>query len=208
MIEVPDEMTDDQARQLKRNFVEANSSLHKMFMPPVITGGASWKQIQVSPEQAQMLQSRQFSVSEIARFYRVPPYMVGELTRSTSWGTGLEQQSASFTQFTLRPILERIEEALSYWMLWAYPNRRIWFNVEGLLRGDRATRTQWYIAGRQWGWLSANDVRLAEGLPPVENGDEYMTPTNMAEMGAPPPQPPAPVLVQAPPGNEPGDNEE
>ena len=181
VIEIPDAMEPDQAKILKRDFAEANSGLKKMHLPPVLTGGATWKQVQISPEQAQFLGSREFSVAEIARWFRVPPFMVGELTKSTSWGTGIEQQAMGFVGYSLRPLLERIEEAWSKWLLFpAQTDCRIRFNVEGLLRGDRATRTAWYTAGRNGGWLSANDVRIEEGYDPIDDGDLYLTPLNMA----------------------------
>ena len=182
VIEVPEGLQPDQARILKRDFAEANAGLKNMHLPPVLTGGATWKQVQITPEQSQFLGSREFSVAEIARWFRVPPFMVGELTKSTSWGTGIEQQAMGFVGYSLRPLLERLEENWTKWLLFpGQSDSRVRFNVEGLLRGDRATRTAWYTAGRNGGWLSANDVRIEEGYEPLdEGGDIYLTPLNMA----------------------------
>lgn len=196
VIEVPDGLQPDQARILKRDFAEANAGLKNMHLPPVLTGGATYKQVSINPEQAQFLQSREFTVAEVARWFRVPPFMVGELTKSTSWGTGIEQQAMGFVGYSLRPLLERIEEAWSKWLLFpGRPNQRVRFNVEGLLRGDRATRTAWYTAGRNGGWLSANDVRIEEGYAPLEEGgDEYLTPMNMMPPAGVPAAEPLPTV--------------
>ena len=112
---------------------------------------------------AQFLEHRQFSVEDIARFFRVPPYMVGSMTKTTTWGAGIEQQGIGFVTYTLRPWIERLEESFSRWTLMDRPALKLGFNVDGLLRGDIKSRYDAYAVARQWGWMSANDVRLTEG---------------------------------------------
>ncbi|WP_207479557.1 phage portal protein [Arenibaculum pallidiluteum] len=142
--------------------------------PVILEGGTKIEPISIKPEDAQMLQSRSFSVEEICRFFGVPPHMIGHTEKTTSWGTGLEQQTLGFQKFTLRRRLKRIEQAIEKQLL--SPQDRaagitVEFNIEGLLRGDSAARAAFYNAGLNNGWLMINEVRALENLPPVEGGD-------------------------------------
>lgn len=142
--------------------------------PMVLEGGTKWAQLTINPEDAQMLQSRGFSVEEVCRFFGVPPFMVGHTEKTTSWGTGLEQQILGFQKFTLRRRLKRIEQAVEKQLL--TPQDRaagitIEFNLEGLLRADSAARSAFYNAGLQNGWMTINEVRALENMPPVEGGN-------------------------------------
>ena len=142
--------------------------------PMVLEGGTEWKPLTINPEDAQMLESRSFGVEEICRFFNVPPHMVGHTQTSTSWGTGLEQQTLGFQKFTLRRRLKRIEQALEKQLLTADDRNEgivIEFNLEGLLRGDSAARASYYASGLDHGWLTINKVRAMENLPPVDGGD-------------------------------------
>jgi len=142
--------------------------------PMVLEGGTEWKQLTINPEDAQMLQSRAFSVEEICRFFGVPPYMVGHTQTSTSWGTGLEQQTLGFQKFTLRRRLKRIEQALEKQLLTPEDRSRgvvIEFALEGLLRGDSTARAAFYGSALNSGWMTINEVRELENLPPVDGGD-------------------------------------
>ncbi len=187
VIETPDEMTIDQARELKKDFTAANSGISKMHLPPVLTAGASFKPIQITPEQSQFIEQRRFSVEEIARFFRVPPYMIGDLAKTTSWGTGVEQQGIGFVTYTLRPWIERLEEAWSRRMLFMQPGVRVAFDVEGLLRGDQAARADYYQKQFYVGAMSPNDIAKAEGRKPIgPDGDTYYYPVAMAPVGTEP----------------------
>lgn len=142
--------------------------------PLILEGGTKWEQLTISPEDAQMLESRGFSVEEICRFFGVPPHMVGHTAKSTSWGTGLEQQTLGFQKFTLRRRLKRIEQALEKQLL--TPQDRalgitIEFNIEGLLRGDSGARSSFYQSALSNGWMTINEVRALENMPPVEGGE-------------------------------------
>ncbi len=121
-----------------------------------------------------MLETRRFGIEEICRVFGVPPHMVGHSEKSTSWGTGIEQQTLGFVKFTLRRRLKRIEMALEKQLL--APRDRldgitIEFNLEGLLRGDSKTRAEFHASGLQNGWRTINEVRAVENLPPIEGGD-------------------------------------
>jgi HK97 family phage portal protein len=142
--------------------------------PLILEGGTKWSQLTISPEDAQMLESRSFSVEEICRFFGVPPHMVGRTEKSTSWGTGLEQQTLGFQKFTLRRRLKRIEQALEKQLLRAEDRAAgitIEFNLEGLLRGDSAARASFYQSGLANGWMTINEVRALENMPPVDGGN-------------------------------------
>lgn len=142
--------------------------------PLVLEGGTTWQNLTINPEDAQMLESRRFSIEEVCRFFGVPPHMVGHTENSTSWGTGLEQQTLGFQKFTLGPRVRRIEQALSKQLLTPADRANgvsIEFSMEGLLRGDSKSRAEFYASGLQNGWLTINDVARWENLPLREGGD-------------------------------------
>lgn len=143
-------------------------------VPMLLDNGVKWQSISINPEDAQMLESRAFSVEEICRFFGVPPHMVGHTEKATSWGTGLEQQTLGFQKFTLRRRLKRIEQALEKQLLTARDRAEgitIEFNLEGLLRADSKSRSEFYASGLQNGWFTINEVRSLENMPPVDGGD-------------------------------------
>jgi HK97 family phage portal protein len=141
-------------------------------------------QTSIPPDDAQFLETRRYQVAEIARLYRVPLHMINETERSTSWGSGLEQLNIGFVIYTLLTWIRRNEQAVSKWLL---PTRTRYalFNLNGLLRGDSQARAAFYREGRTGGWLSINDIRRLEDMPPIENGDDYLQPLNMAPVGSP-----------------------
>lgn len=142
--------------------------------PVVLEGGTEWEQLTISPEDAQMLETRAFSVEEICRFFGVPPHMVGHTSKSTSWGSGIEQQTLAFQKFTLRRRLKRIEQALEKQLLTPADKAAgiiIEFNQEGLLRGDSGGRAKFYQQMTAIGAMTINEVRSLENYPPVEGGD-------------------------------------
>jgi HK97 family phage portal protein len=142
----------------------------------------TFHQLSIPPDQAQFLDTRKFQLDEIARIFRVPPHMVGDLDRSTF--SNIEQQSLEFVKYTLNPWCIRWEQAMNQQLLSADDQRKFFvkFNVDGLLRGDYESRMNGYAIGRQNGWLSANDIRELEDLnriPTNEGGDEYLVNGNM-----------------------------
>jgi HK97 family phage portal protein len=143
-------------------------------IPLLLDNGLKWQSLTINPDDAQMLESRAFSVEEVCRFFGVPPHMVGHTEKTTSWGTGLEQQTLGFQKFTLRRRLKRIEQALEKQLLTARDRAEgitIEFSLEGLLRADSKARAEFYASGLQNGWLNVNQVCAWENLPPVEGGD-------------------------------------
>lgn len=148
----------------------------------VLEEGMKYTPISISPEQAQFLETRKFQINEIARIFRVPPHMVGDLEKSSF--SNIEQQSLEFVKYTLDPWVIRWEQSLSRALLSEDEKKEYFFkfNLEGLLRGDYASRMAGYSTARQNGWMSANDIRELENLdriPAEEGGDMYLINGNM-----------------------------
>ena len=148
----------------------------------VLEEGMKYTPISISPEQAQFLETRKFQINEIARIFRVPPHMVGDLEKSSF--SNIEQQSLEFVKYTLDPWVVRWEQAIQRILLSADEKKEYFvkFNLEGLLRGDYQSRMNGYAIGRQNGWMSANDIRELENLDRIseeDGGDLYLINGNM-----------------------------
>ena len=151
----------------------------------VLEEGMKYTPISISPEQAQFLETRKFQINEIARIFRVPPHMVGDLEKSSF--SNIEQQSLEFVKYTLDPWVIRWEQSIQRALLRPEEKKRYFakFNVEGLLRGDYQSRMNGYAVARQNGWMSANDIRELENLdriPAEAGGDLYLVNGNMLPM--------------------------
>lgn len=151
----------------------------------ILEEGMKYTPISISPEQAQFLETRKFQINEIARIFRVPPHMVGDLEKSSF--SNIEQQSMEFVKYTLDPWVIRWEQSLQRALLNHMEKEKYFFkfNLEGLLRGDYQSRMNGYAIGRQNGWMSANDIRELENLdriPAEEGGDLYLINGNMLPM--------------------------
>ena len=148
----------------------------------VLEEGMKYTPISISPEQAQFLETRKFQIDEIARIFRVPPHMIGDLEKSSF--NNIEQQSLEFVKYTLDPWVSRWEQAMVRSLLTPAEKKKYFFkfNVDGLLRGDYQSRMNGYATARQNGWMSANDIRELENLdriPEEEGGDAYLVNGNM-----------------------------
>jgi len=152
----------------------------------VLEEGMKYTPISVSPEQAQFLETRKFQINEIARIFRVPPHMVGDLEKSSF--SNIEQQSLEFVKYTLDPWVVRWEQSIQRLLLSQEEKEQYFvkFNLEGLLRGDYQSRMNGYAIARQNGWMSANDIRELENqdrIPAEQGGDLYLINGNMLPMG-------------------------
>ena len=141
--------------------------------------------ISISPNEAQFLETRKFQIDEIARIFRVPPHMVGDLEKSSF--SNIEQQSLEFVKYTLDPWVSRWEQNMIRSLLSEEEKKKyfIKFNVDGLLRGDYQSRMNGYATARQNGWMSANDIRELENLdriPAELGGDLYLINGNMTKL--------------------------
>ena len=151
----------------------------------VLEEGMTYKPITISPEQAQFLETRKFQIDEIARIFRIPPHMIGDLEKSSF--SNIEQQSLEFVKYTLAPWISRWEQAIQRSLLLLSERTRYFarFNVEGLLRGDYQSRMNGYAVARQNGWMSANDIRELESLdmiPDEQGGNLYLINGNMTKL--------------------------
>mgnify|MGYP000936672954 FL=1 len=151
----------------------------------VLEEGMSYKTIGIPPEQAQFLETRKFQLNEIARIFRVPPHMIGDLDRSSF--SNIEQQGLEFVKYTLDPWVIRWEQVLQKSLVLPSEKNSLFvkFNVDGLLRGDYAKRMSGYALARQNGWMSANDIREMENMnqiPAEEGGDLYLVNGNMTKL--------------------------
>lgn len=143
----------------------------------ILEDGATYSKFGMTNEEAEFLALREFSIPEICRWFRIPPHMVYDLRRATF--SNIEHQSLEFVIYTMLPWFRRWEQAISRDLIIARQTYFAEFLVSGLLRGNTAERFAAYAVGRQWGWLSVNDVRRLENMNPIAGGDTYLTPLNM-----------------------------
>lgn len=148
--------------------------------PAVLGDDAKIQQLSMTSEDAQLLEARRFQVADIARIFGVPPHLIGETDKATSWGTGIEEQTRGFLVFTLMPHIERIEQELNRKLV-REPDMYAEFEIAGLQRADAKTRTEMYKAAiggtQQPGYMTKNEIRQRENLPPVPGGDVLFEPT-------------------------------
>jgi HK97 family phage portal protein len=177
--EVPGNLTPDQARQLSDSMSNRHGGWRKSGRVPVLTGGATIKDISIQNDQSQFIESRRFFVEEVARLFNIPLHMM-DVPGASSYSS-IEQSGIQFVQHCLRPYIEKLE--------WSYsrllPEQAfLKFNVDGLLRGDFNSRISAYATGLQSGFMSINDVRRIEDLSRVEGGDVYRVPLANVNLSA------------------------
>jgi HK97 family phage portal protein len=168
IIEFPGNLTQEQAKDLVDSFEAGHKGLKKAHRPGVLSGGAKFTKTGSDGEQAQMLQSRQFAVEEVARVFRVPPSMIGLNTPGAMSYASVEHNAIQFTRYSLTPLIAAIEEAHNR-LLPGDSFLRV--NMDGLLRGDSATQAQVFSTALQAGYMSVNEARGLMDMRPVEGGD-------------------------------------
>ena len=174
VIEVPGELTEEQAADIGRDWNLTHTGPYRAGKIGILSGGASFQPLQINAQDAQLLDTRRFSVEEIARIFRVPLSLLGHPVAGAMSFASVEAQNLSFVQHSLRPILERIEQSLS--TLLPEPDGFIRFNLDALLRGTTLERYDAYTKGLREGFLSLNDVHAYEDMAPIEAGDQYRVP--------------------------------
>jgi HK97 family phage portal protein len=179
IIEYPGNLLPDQAKQLRDGFDSSHKGFRRAHRTGILTGGATYKTTTVNNDAAQFLESRRFAVEEIARAFNIPLSFMG--IPGTQSYASVEQNAIQFVTHCLRPYIEKIE--------WSYSRllgsgEFIKFNVDGLMRGDFNSRTTAYNSALLTGWLSVDDVRRFEDLPPVEGGDVYRVPLANVDLAA------------------------
>lgn len=145
----------------------------------VAEAGLKYQGITMNPEAAQMLESRSYGIEEVCRWFRVPPFMVGHMDKQSSWASSVEGQNLQFLTNCLRPLLENIEQEIFRCLLDRDDRYFAEYAVEGLLRADSQGRASYYNICLQNGWMSRNEVRRLENLPPIPGGDVYTVQSNM-----------------------------
>ena len=185
VIKHPHALKQEAFDRLKSDFAKNYQGLANTGKPIILEDGADFKELTIKPADAQLIENKRFQIEDIARIYRVPMHLIQELTRSTN--NNIEHQSLEFVMYTMLPWFKRWEENINMQLLTPQERRAglyVEFKVDALLRGDAKSRADAYAVGRQWGWLSVNDIRRLENMNAIDNGDIYLQPMNMYEAGA------------------------
>lgn len=179
----PGALGEDAYKHLSESLTD-RTGVEQSHKPIILEEGMSIDRLGIPPDDAQFLETRKFQVSEIARIFRVPPHMIGDVERSTSWGAGIDSQEQGYVNHTLRPWATRLEQSLRSGLL--LPDMRETFYYEhlmdALLRGDIATRYESYVKAINNGIMTPNEVRGRENLNPYKDGDTFLRPLNMSPM--------------------------
>ncbi|WKK26560.1 phage portal protein [Streptomyces olivoreticuli] len=186
VIQVSSDLDRNRARQLKEAFEASHSGMRNAHAIGVLSGGAEWKPISISPDDAQFLGTRAGQNLDIAMLYGIPPHMLGQVDRTTSWGTGIEQQSIGFLTYTLADWIGTFEDA---WTAMLPRGQAARFDTTALQRTDTAGRYASYVQARTAGLLTQNEIRARENEPPITGGDDINAPLNSAHTGDPEPAP-------------------
>jgi len=169
LLQTDQRLTRDQAERLQERWQRRIGGVDRAHTVAVLDSGAKFASLTMPNDSAQFLESRNFQVTEIARFFGIPPYLMFQTEKTTSWGTSLEQQSRGFTQYDLRTMwLAPTEQRITKELL---PRTQVAkYDMTELMRGDSQARAQYYAVMRQIGALSADDIRAMEDLPPLPDG--------------------------------------
>jgi HK97 family phage portal protein len=213
VLEYSGTLEEDKAKQLVKSWDEVHKGSGKAFKTALLEGGLKFTPLTLNQKDSQFIETRAFQVADVARIFRVPTIMIGgagDADKSNTYASA-EQQMLSFVQNTIRPWLVRWEASIRLNLLTESERKRFFaeFKLESLLRGDIKTRYEAYRIGREWGWLSADDVRRLENLDPldVEGADEYVRPMNVTALGSEPEPEPEPIQEELPIEDEPMEDE-
>ena len=177
----PGRLSDDAYKRLMASWQRRYAGLDNAHKTAILEEGMNLTKVSISPSESQFLETRQFGVVDIARFFRIPLAYLGSLENSST-RANIEEQGIQFQRNTILPWVKRWEAEFNRKL---FPNGNdyyIRFNMDGLLRGDISSRYSSYATARQWGWLSVNDIRKFEGLDNIDNGDTYLQPLNMVDV--------------------------
>ena len=181
VIETPADMTDEQTDDLIRNWSSSHSGPYQAGKVGVITGGGTFRPLSINASDAQLLEARKFGVEEIARIFNVPISLLGHPVAGAMSFASVEAQNLSFVQHSLRPLLERIEQAFS--QILPEQDGFVRFNLDALLRGTTIERFEAYTKALREGFMSLNDVRAMEDMSPIADGDQFRVPLQNIDAG-------------------------
>jgi len=174
VVTLPNNPNPDQVKMFRESWMARYSGIGNAHIPAILAGGGDVKALSLNPGDSQLIETRNFQASDIARFYGVPPHLIGLTDKSTSWGTGIEQQSIGFVKYTLQRHLVKIEQEINR-KCFRIARNFAEFNTSGLERGDYKARNEGYriALGRagEPGWMTVNEIRKLENQPPIEGGD-------------------------------------
>ena len=199
----PNTLTSRAYENLKKSIVTDHSG-EQILDPFILEEGMKWQSIGIPPDDAQFLETRKFQVTDICRWFRVPPHKIADLEHATF--SNIEHQAIEFVTDTIMPRVVRLEHEADRKLFGQLPRQR-WtkINVNALLRGDFKTRLEGFQIARLMGLYSINDIREIEDMNPIKGlaGSQYIVPMNMttaagiAETAKPKPEPkPQPVLPE------------
>ena len=186
-----------QADEIKRRWREVNAGSAHSGEIAVLDAETSFQQLTIPPDQLQFLESREWEASELARIYGIPPHLIGDESKSTSWGTGIEQQNIGFVAYTVAGWTSRIEQRVSREIV----NTRgqySSFDLTELMKGSTSERFAAYASGIQWGWITRNEVRAKEDMEPLKGLDKPLQPLNLAPADVTGTQPPTAGMTVPP----------
>jgi HK97 family phage portal protein len=189
VLKAPGELSDEARARLKAAWDATTRGLSNAHRVAVLEQGIEWQQVGINPEDAQMVTTLNLTDAQVAMIFRVPPHMIGQVERSTSWGTGIEQQQTAFLQYSLMPWLVRWEQALARDLLSVkgFATHSIRFVVQGMLRGDMASRSAFYQSMLDRGVFSINEVRALEDRNSIGAlGDQRYLMGNLMPLGETP----------------------
>ena len=182
----PAKLSPQAAERLRERWEAAHAGLGQAHRVAVLEEGMEWQQTGMTNEQAQLILMLDWSVADVARYFNVPLHMIQAMTKTTSWGSGIEEMNIEFVTYSLLPWLVNWQDTIQKDLIVARRTYFAEFLLEALLRGKLGDRYTAYATGRQWGWLSVNDIRSLENMNPIPNGGMYLQPLNMVPAGTPP----------------------
>ena len=176
VISVPGKLNSEAIQNMRKSWEDMHATVKNSHRVAILQNGVTYQTIGTPPDDAQWIASRSFQLQEVARWFKIPASKIGAGAGTYS---SLEQDNLAFLQETLRPWLIRWEQEINFKLISSLDQLYAEHNQDALLRGDTAGRSAFYASALSWGWLSRNDVRALENLPPFEGGDAYMIPKNM-----------------------------
>jgi HK97 family phage portal protein len=167
-----------QADAIRNKWLQKHGGVGHAAEVAVLDAETTFQPLTIPPDQLQFLQSRRWETTEIARWFGIPPHLVGDVEKSTSWGTGIEQQNVGFIDYTVSGWTNRMQQRVARELVPAR-NQYSEFDLDRLMRGSMTERFTAYAIAIQWGWLTRNEARIKENMPTIDGLDEPLTPLNM-----------------------------
>lgn len=181
-------LSEEAAQRLARTFTATHEGLSNSHRVAVLEDGVTWQSVAMTQADAQYMLTRQFQVREVARMFRIPPHKVGDLDQATF--SNIQIQGVEFVTDTMLPWVVRWEQQITKDLFLPSERTKYFaaFNMDGIQRGDHASRAEFYGSGRQWGWLNVDEIRQRENMNPLPNGEgqTFLQPVNMVPAGTEP----------------------